>query len=138
MTTTPFKVGTCIVLRHNQYVLMGLRKGSHGAGTWSFPGGHVDGIENPEESVIRELKEETGIEIEGSLNKLGFVLSEFSPEKRYITLYFGYDVGECLIPTLMEPDKCAEWKWFHEEDLPDPLFEPIQNFLKQHKDVLPV
>src|SRR5258706_14045404 len=31
--------------------------------TWFQPGGHVEDIENPVEAVIREVKEETGIDI---------------------------------------------------------------------------
>jgi hypothetical protein len=31
----------------------------------------------------------------------------------------------------MEPEKCAEWAWFSWDDLPQPLFIPIQNLFKQ-------
>jgi bis(5'-nucleosidyl)-tetraphosphatase len=35
----------------------------HGAGHWSFPKGHADPGEQPKETAIRELKEETGLDI---------------------------------------------------------------------------
>lgn len=31
---------------------------------WLYPGGHIEEYENPDEALIREVKEETGLEIE--------------------------------------------------------------------------
>jgi ADP-ribose pyrophosphatase YjhB (NUDIX family) len=33
-------------------------------GVWLYPGGHVEADENPEEALLREVKEETGLQIE--------------------------------------------------------------------------
>lgn len=44
---------------HNDGVL--LTKNSRG---WDIPGGHIDDGEKPEEAIIRETKEETGVDIE--------------------------------------------------------------------------
>ena len=43
--------------------LIGLRlpKGEMG-GRWEFPGGKVDGDESPEEAIVREFREEMGLE----------------------------------------------------------------------------
>lgn len=134
----PYKVGTCIILRCGTYVLMGLRKGSLDAGTWSFPGGHVDGSESPADAVLRELKEETGIDIQETLKPLGFSLTEFSPEKKYITLFFGLEVPEQYEAQIMEPNKCDGWRWVQEDNLPEPLSTPILDLLSQQRDVLPL
>jgi len=34
----------------------------------------------------------------------------------------------------MELEKCEQWKWFEWKNLPQPLFIPIQNLLKQDFD----
>jgi 8-oxo-dGTP diphosphatase len=31
----------------------------------------------------------------------------------------------------MEPDKYTEWDWFKVNNLPQPLFLPVENLLKQ-------
>jgi 8-oxo-dGTP diphosphatase len=43
-------------------ILLVKRKYPPGAGKWSLPGGHVELGERLEEAVLRELKEETGVD----------------------------------------------------------------------------
>jgi 8-oxo-dGTP diphosphatase len=118
----------CVVIQNNQ-VLLGKRKGSHGAGTWSFPGGHLEYLEGVEQCAIRELFEETGMQ---ALSwRLGPWTNDIiDKDKHYITLYVIIDrfVGE---PRVLEPQKCDGWQWFDWDHLPSPLFDPIQSVLKK-------
>ncbi len=111
-------------------VLLGKRSGSHGRDTWSFPGGHLEFGESPLTCAARELLEETGLtadhwEVGPYTNDI------FEQEgKHYVTLFVltQYSGGT---PEVREPDRCQEWRWFQWNNLPAPLFLPIQNLLKQ-------
>lgn len=122
------RVGVAVLIRNPEgKVLFGLRKGDHGGGTWSLPGGHVDFGEEPEDAARREVMEETGLAV-GVVSKhvaLPYVNSHFRETgKQYITLYFEAQFlgGK---PLLMEPEKCERWEWFDPATPPSPLFEPI-------------
>ncbi|HII71621.1 TPA: NUDIX domain-containing protein [Candidatus Woesearchaeota archaeon] len=123
------KVGVGTIVIKDGKVLLGKRKNAHGEGTWCFPGGHLEGGEEVEECARRETKEETGLEIKNI--RLGtFTNDIFEKErKHYITLYVLAEPasGE---PKVMEPEKCERWGWFRWEELPRPLFVPVENLLK--------
>ena len=57
-------VAACALVNEAREVLIAKRPpGRSLAGLWEFPGGKVEQGEEPEEALIRELKEELGIEI---------------------------------------------------------------------------
>jgi len=118
-----------IVLKDGK-VLLGKRRGSHGSGCWNFPGGHLDFNEEFEDCARRETLEEADIKIKNI--RMGAVSNDIfeEEEKHYITLFMvaDYDSGEVKI---MEPEKCEKWEWFDWENLPEPLFIPLQNLRKQ-------
>ena len=65
MTSKPKKivlVAACALVDADRRVLIAQRpEGKPMAGLWEFPGGKVEAGETPEETLIRELKEELGI-----------------------------------------------------------------------------
>ena len=57
-------VAACALLDREGTVLLAKRPaGRPLAGLWEFPGGKVEAGEQPEEALIRELREELGIDI---------------------------------------------------------------------------
>lgn len=57
-------VAACALVDADNRVLVAQRPaGKPMAGFWEFPGGKVEAGERPEETVIRELREELGIEV---------------------------------------------------------------------------
>lgn len=99
-------VGVGVLVVRAGRVLLGQRKGSHGAGTWALPGGHLEFGETVAQCAIREVLEETGLDI-GTVTL-------------FVTAHSA--AGE---PVLCEPDKCSEWRWCRWSELPAPLFPPL-------------
>lgn len=78
----------------------------HRAGHWSFPKGHMEKGESEHETAIREVREETGIEIE--------IVSDFRGESTYsprrgvsktVTFFIGSCLGGVIRP--QEGEVCA-------------------------------
>jgi len=54
-------IGTAIFIRKGNSILMSYRKDS---GLLALPGGHLERFEQFDESAVREVKEETGLDID--------------------------------------------------------------------------
>lgn len=117
------RVGVGVFVVKDGKFLMGQRCGAHGAGSWSVPGGHLEFNESPVETAIREVREETGLEI-GNVTFAAMTNDVFADEsKHYVTIWMKSDwvSGEA---TITEPDKFIEQRWVDFDSLPEPLFLP--------------
>ena len=124
METPAPRIGVGVLVMRDNRVLLGQRAGSHGAGTWAPPGGHLEYAESIEQCAIREVQEETGLRI-GSMTYGPYTNDVFSAEgKHYVTLFV---IAQCPTgdPELLEPAKCTSWQWFSWAELPKPLFAPL-------------
>lgn len=82
-------VAACALIDADGRVLLAERPaGKPMAGLWEFPGGKVDGSERPEETLIRELKEELGIDVkEACLAPLTFASHSYEDFHLLMPLY---------------------------------------------------
>ena len=121
-------VGVGVLVLHDGLVLLGKRRGSHGEGTWSAPGGRLEFGEQIEECAARELKEETGLT--ATTLELGPYCNDIFPEvqEQYVTI-FVVARGIKGTPQNLEPHKCDGWAWFKWGEWPTPLFKPVKSFL---------
>lgn len=127
------KVGVGIIVRRNNKVLVGRRRGEHGNNTWGFPGGHLEFMEEIEECVAREVSEEASILV-NNIQFAALTNDLFKKShKHYITIYMVCDYHLGKVKNV-EPEKSSEWKWFKWDELPKPLFLPITNLLAQGYD----
>ena len=84
-----------------------------GSGSWSFPKGHMEAWETEEETALRELKEETGLEavlVPGFSTVQEYALSEVSRKK--LILFLGAVSGEVKI----DPREILEYRWVTAEE----------------------
>lgn len=125
------KVGVGAIVIKDGKLLMGkrIKKGGHGLGSWSVPGGWLEFNESFEDGAARECLEETGVKI----TKLKFVYATNNILKEddvhTITIFMRGEhfQGE---PTVCEPDKFVEVGWYDINDLPSPLFLPVEILLQ--------
>jgi 8-oxo-dGTP diphosphatase len=125
------KIGLGIMIFKDGKVLIGKRKGSHGAGEYSFPGGHLEYMEGFEECARREVLEETGMKIKNIKFQLLGNIKDYTP-KHYIQigLIADWESGE---PKILEPNKCESWGWYDIDNLPEPIFIPVKYIIKAYK-----
>ena len=122
------RVGIGVMVLKDRKVLLLKRKGSHGEGTWCYPGGHLEFGEEISYAAIREVEEEAGIKIRNP-RFLCITNDVFEKEnKHYITIFIAADYvsGEARI---MEKDKCTDIGWFDLNKLPKPLFLSTKNMI---------
>lgn len=127
------KVGVATMIIEDNKLLLGKRKSELGKGTWGLPGGKLEFGEEPTDCAIRELKEETNlITSTDNLVFCGFSNTIFDDNLHYITLIYNIIsyTGELKI---MEEDKCEKWEWFDLNNLPQNLFKPLENYLKNYE-----
>jgi 8-oxo-dGTP diphosphatase len=116
-------VGICVVVVRQGKILLGKRRGSHGAGEYATPGGHLEHLESFAQCTALEVMEETGLQI-GPLRFLRALNSTRYAPKHYVDLAFAAEWrgGE---PEVREPDKVERWDWYDPDDLPSPLFAMV-------------
>ncbi|MGN0664115.1 MAG: 8-oxo-dGTP diphosphatase [Negativibacillus sp.] len=76
----------CIICDNNGNILVQNRKNPNWPGI-TFPGGHVEHGESFVESVIREVKEETGFDIENPI-LCGIKQFQDRSDSRYVVLFY--------------------------------------------------
>lgn len=99
-------------------VLLGKRKGSHGAGLYSPPGGWLEFQESFQAGAVRELAEETGIKLSPEDVKVSHVANTVTADMHFVTVYLGVYLSDEIEPKLLEPNKCEGWEWHNVYDLP--------------------
>ncbi|RXH70094.1 hypothetical protein DVH24_007350 [Malus domestica] len=132
------KVAVVVSLLKGKTVMLGRRRSSLGDSTFSFPGGHLEFGESFGECAAREVKEETGLDIE-KIEVLK-VTNNIFEDKGKLYHYVGIYVRAMLAspdqePENVEPDMCDGWGWYEWDNLPKPLFRPLQNAGKLHSSL---
>ena len=130
------KVGVGVFLVRDVNIFLMRRKGSHGAGEWSLPGGHMKLGETFAETAAREVLEETGVVIDG-VKELGFTNDIMLMEGlHYVTLFFNAKWDTTQEPKIQEEQFSDGSMWCNPARTPQNTWFPLKKFLKDRRELM--
>lgn len=115
----------CIIIKNGKVLLI-----KQITGHWGFPKGHMEEGETEEETAIREVKEETNLDVEIDKNKKYTV--EYTTDKgkdKIVTLFLAKEISGELKPQECEISK-LEWLEF-DKALETLTYENTKEVLKK-------
>lgn len=130
MPADRFRVAAAVyaVLVSDGRVLLMRRAGSgYRDGQWGLPAGHLDGDEDVVTALVRELREELDVVVEGDNCRLEVVLhsrAESETDSEYLHLIFRVSAWAGT-PSIAEPDKCTGLVWADLTDLPSDVVDYV-------------
>ena len=122
----PAVTADCIVFNQEEdmiSVLLIKRKNEPFKDCWAFPGGFINIDESAEDAAIRELKEETGVEISKVEQLKAYSNPERDPRERVITIAF---LAFSNDKKVKGSDDAKEARWFDISNLPPLAFDHEQ------------
>ena len=119
----PAVTADCVVItkEDNPKVLLIQRGGEPYKGCWAFPGGFMDMDETTEQCAIRELKEETGLDIK-EVKQIG-AYSKVDRDPRGRTISVAYLAVIDKPADVKGLDDAAKAEWFELSALPELAFD---------------
>ena len=134
MSTDRFKahVSAHVLFIKDKNVLMSLRKNITSDGLYGLVAGHLEGKETVTDAILREVKEEVGLDLDKNNIEIKTVCHSYSKhnEREFIQFYAicrdweGEFVNE-------EPDKCGELKFFSIDNLPSNTVPYIRKAIRE-------
>jgi len=100
------RISAGAIVEHDDRVLLVRHNRPGHYDFWVCPGGGVRGDESLDQAAVREVREETGLEVR--ISKLLYVEELISPECRYVKFWFAGQLigGE---PSAAHPEAIAEY-----------------------------
>ena len=130
-STNTIKVGIGIMIFRDGKILLAKRKNISGHGEYAFPGGGLEYMEGFEQGALREIFEETGVEVENMRFLLLANLKDYAPlHFVHIGLVADWKSGEA---ELKEPHKSESWDWYDLDKLPSPRFKTVDMTIEAYK-----
>lgn len=105
-----------LVVQNNR-VLLGRRAVEPAKGAWDIPGGFLEPWELPSDAAVREVREETGLDVR--VDRLLTIVIDTYAERDYtLNVYY---LAEVVDGVLQPADDLAEVRWFGPDELPTDL-----------------
>jgi len=120
-----------VVVNEEGEVLLARRAVKPFRGIWNMPGGFLEKDEHPRDAALRELKEETGLEIEIT-DFIGIFMDKYNdPEQGFFHTINTYYAGKIKRGRLKASDDTSELKFFSFRRLPKVAFECDRRALEE-------
>ena len=124
------KLAVVVIVAHESNILMVKRDIEPMMGRWSFPSGYVDRGEVVEEAAVREVREETNVEV-----KLDRLLGVYSSQDAPVVLVaYAASVQGGVAEA---GDETQAVGWFAEDELPPLPFPHDDAILRDWRDGAP-
>ena len=107
------EVSAALIFRGGKLLITQRHAGAHLGGLWEFPGGKREAGETFEQCLVREIREELGVEI--SVGELFEEIAHDYPEKSVHLKFF----AGTLLNGEPQPLDCADIRWVSREELSD-------------------
>lgn len=124
-----------MIIEKNNKILFLKRHNISFHGFWCLPTGKIEENESPLQAIIRETKEEVGVEVNPSLATIvaSNVPNIYNPNLMYkdVNLFFLCKEFKHN-PINMEPNKHIEMEWFNVESLPNPILDVVRQGIFQY------
>ncbi|GAB4573921.1 MAG: NUDIX hydrolase [Anaerolineae bacterium] len=118
------KVAAAVFIQDGDRVLLIKRAVQPEYGKWALPAGYVNAGEDPRDTAVREVREETGLEVR--ITRLMDVMySQQRPGASIIIVY----AAEVLGGTLQAQDDADDAAWFTADELPELAFESTRQIV---------
>ena len=114
-------------------VLLVLRAVEPFKGCWDIPGGFLEAGEHPRDGMLREVKEETGLDVR-VIDLLGMYMDRYGDDSFTLNHYY---IVEPIGGTLRAADDVNDYRWFSLDQLPPDeqiAFAHTQRVLRDLRD----
>ncbi len=134
MKKNRFKLTTAVhlfLLDGNKILLSRRYNTGYRDGFYSVVAGHLDGNEKARSAMMREAKEEAGIDIDENDITFAHVMHRKSVEER-LDFFFVAEKWKNEIAN-MEPHKCDDLRWFGIDNLPENMVPYVKKAISNYK-----
>ena len=114
-----------LLIKDGQILLLRRFQTGYEDGKYGLVAGHADGGETMTTAMIREAKEEAGIDLMKDDLKLVLTMHRWCGDHERIDLFFTVEEWQGEINN-MEPNKCDDLSWFSLDQLPENTIPYIQ------------
>ena len=132
----PAPTASAVIVDGDGRALLSRRAYEPYRGLWDLPGGFLEEWEHPLECLRRELREETGLDVEPD-EFLGFFVDRYGPETDARWTLNMYWTARAVGGELGPADDVSELAWFFPDELPPPeetAFRNVAHVLAEWRD----